>query len=82
MAARRRESAIMGPTVDADGRCPRHPFLRLRMRSHLTGEWATLLDSCPVCLMEGGGRPASTTLGEESDCSFGSDPPRNLQFLS
>lgn len=39
----------MAADIDSLGRCPRHPFVQLRLPSARTGEWRALLDSCPLC---------------------------------
>ena len=42
--------------ADADGRCCRHPAIRLRHRHSRTGHWKILLVQCPLCVADAVGR--------------------------
>ena len=73
----------VAPTADMDDeeRCPCHPFVQLSRRSPRTGEWKSLLDSCPLCVMDGKQRcneeGAGNPFGRKSrQLSFSLPPPR------
>jgi hypothetical protein len=38
--------------IDDEGRCPSHAFVQISRRSSRTGEWKTLLDNCPLCVID------------------------------
>mmetsp|Transcript_11428 Transcript_11428/g.24737 ORF Transcript_11428/g.24737 Transcript_11428/m.24737 type:complete len:954 (+) Transcript_11428:310-3171(+) len=60
---------------DALGRCSVHPFVQIRRKSTRTGQWKELLESCPLCAMDGRGGGSSVS-GGSSVCSAASSSSR------
>ena len=73
--------------MDDEERCPCHPFVQLSRRSPRTGEWKSLLDSCPLCVIDGKQRcnekDAENPLSRKSrQLSFSLPPPRRSRSIS
>ena len=59
---------------DSRGRCVRHPHVRLRRKSVVSGEWRVLLSACPNCCVDELYRLQKQNL--ERDVDAPSPPPR------
>eukprot|EP00804_Cyclotella_cryptica_P030161 CCRYP_009569-RA/>CCRYP_009569-RA protein AED:0.02 eAED:0.02 QI:425/1/1/1/1/1/2/375/1020 len=46
--------------MSSEGACPLHPAIRLKRYNRRTGEWKTLLETCPLCAS---GLPATSSSG-------------------
>jgi hypothetical protein len=46
-------TATTATIIDDEGRCASHPIVQLCRRSHRTGEWKMLMNSCPLCFVDG-----------------------------
>ena len=57
MLLTRKVATTADPIIDDEGRCPCHPFVQLSRRSSRTGEWMSLLDSCPLCVTDSKSTP-------------------------
>ncbi len=73
--------------MDDEERCPCHPFVQLSRRSPRTGEWKSLLDSCPLCVIDGKQRcnekDAENSFSRKSrQLSFSLLPPRRSRSSS
>ena len=64
------DTATMSVQCDALGRCAVHPFVQIRRKSTRTGQWKELLESCPLCAMDG--RSSASVSGGSSVCSASS----------
>ena len=64
------DTAMMSAQCDALGRCAVHPFVQIRRKSTRTGQWKELLESCPLCAMDG--RSSASVSGGSSVCSASS----------
>ncbi|KAL3810752.1 hypothetical protein ACHAXA_001152 [Cyclostephanos tholiformis] len=60
--------------TDNEGRCPSHPFVELSRLSPRTGEWKILMNSCPLCFMDGMSK-AIGVLSKESNADRGEGHP-------